>query len=55
MDPEVCGPNEVYHHANKTDYCLKGCKSGENKTLGSFMVGFMESIHVLCTIYGNGR
>ena len=22
VDPEECGPNEVYHHANKTDYCL---------------------------------
>ncbi|KAG5672424.1 hypothetical protein PVAND_002553 [Polypedilum vanderplanki] len=28
VDPEQCGENEVYHHANKTNYCIMGCKSG---------------------------
>jgi hypothetical protein len=26
--PEECGTNEVYYHANKSDLCLPGCKSG---------------------------
>lgn len=36
VDPEQCGPNEIYHHANKTNHCLIGCKSGNNIIIADF-------------------